>query len=65
MNETEMFRYPGPKPFSKETAVLMMADSVEAATRSLAVKNSENVSGMVEKIIQNQMNDGHGALFHF
>ena len=58
MNETEMFRYPGPKPFSKETAVLMMADSVEAATRSLAVKNSENVSGMVEKIIQNQMNDG-------
>ena len=58
MNETEMFRYPGPKPFSKETAVLMMADSVEAATRSLAVKNSENVSGMVEKIVQSQMNDG-------
>ena len=58
MNDTDMFRYPGPKPFSKETAVLMMADSVEAATRSLAIKNAETISTMVNKIIQNQMNDG-------
>ena len=39
MDQTEKFSYPGPKPFSKETAVLMMADSVEAATRSLTDKN--------------------------
>ena len=58
MNETDMFRYPGPKPFSKETAVLMMADSVEAATRSLPEKNAENISTLVDKIIQNQMNEG-------
>lgn len=58
MNETEQFRYPGPKPFSKETAVLMMADSVEAATRSLPEKNAENISRLVDQIIQNQMNEG-------
>lgn len=58
MNDTDRFRYPGPKPFSKETAVLMMADSVEAATRSLATKNTETISTMVNKIIQHQMNDG-------
>jgi len=58
MNETDMFRYPGPKPFSKETAVLMMADSVEAATRSLPEKNTKNISTLVDKIIQNQMNEG-------
>jgi putative nucleotidyltransferase with HDIG domain len=38
MNQVEAFRYPGPKPFSKETAVVMMADSVEAASRSLKKK---------------------------
>lgn len=58
MNETEMFRYPGPKPFSKETAVLMMADAVEAASRSLSEKNSEQISLLVHKIIENQMNEG-------
>ena len=58
MNETEMFRYPGPKPFSKETAVLMMADSVEAATRSLPEKNAQNITVLVDEIIQSQMNEG-------
>ena len=58
MNKTEMFRYPGPKPFSKETAVLMMADSVEAATRSLPTKNAQNITVLVDKIIENQMNEG-------
>lgn len=57
-NEKDRFRYPGPKPFSKETAVLMMADSVEAATRSLKVKNAETITNLVHTIIQNQMNDG-------
>ena len=58
MNDTDKFRYPGPKPFSKETAILMMADSVEAATRSLPEKNAENVSELVHKIIQDQMDKG-------
>ena len=58
MNETEKFRYPGPKPFSKETAILMMADSVEAATRSLAEKNIDNISDLVHKIIESQMRSG-------
>ena len=58
IDEKDKFRYPGPKPFSKETAVLMMADSVEAATRSLKVKNAETITNLVHTIIQNQMNDG-------
>ena len=58
MNDTDKFRYPGPKPFSKETAILMMADSVEAATRSLPEKNAENISVLVNKIIQDQMTNG-------
>lgn len=52
------FSYPGPKPNSKETAVLMMADSVEAAARSLSDFNDESIDGLVEKIITNQINDG-------
>lgn len=55
MNDTDKFRYPGPKPFSKETAILMMADSVEAATRSLVEKNTEKITELVNKIIQSQM----------
>ena len=58
MDHTAQFCYPGPKPFSKETAVLMMADSVEAATRSLPEKNTEKISTLVNSIIQNQMNNG-------
>lgn len=45
------FTYPGPKPFSKEMAVLMMADSVEAASRSLKVINENTINDLVEKII--------------
>ena len=55
INDSSQFQYPGPKPFSKETAVLMMADSVEAASRSLPEKNTENITKLVEKIIQYQM----------
>lgn len=49
------FHYPGPIPFSKETAVLMMADSVEAASRSLKQYNAENIDNLVEKIINTQI----------
>lgn len=52
------FRYPGPKPFSKETAVLMMADSVEAAARSLTVHNQDSIDKLVEGIINHQISSG-------
>ncbi len=49
------FRYPGPLPFSKETAVLMMADSVEAASRSLVKPDADAISNLVDRIIENQI----------
>tara|TARA_B110000196_G_scaffold291051_1_gene277710 strand:- start:3064 stop:5172 length:2109 start_codon:yes stop_codon:yes gene_type:complete len=52
------FTYPGPKPFSKETAVLMMADSVEAAARSLKQPNADNINDLVENIIGKQIDSG-------
>ncbi|MDY6801766.1 MAG: HDIG domain-containing protein [Bacteroidota bacterium] len=52
------FTYPGPKPFSKETAALMMADSVEAASRSLSDISEEKINNLVDSIIDNQMQDG-------
>jgi len=48
------FTYPGPKPFSKETAVLMMADSVEAASRSLKSITEESIDQLVDNIINHQ-----------
>ncbi len=56
--DVNMFTYPGPKPYSKETAVLMMADSVEAASRSLSSVDEETISNLVENIINDQMNEG-------
>ena len=53
--EVEEFTYPGPIPYSKETAVLMMADTVEAASRSLKLPTSENISELVETLIDNQV----------
>jgi putative nucleotidyltransferase with HDIG domain len=52
------FTYPGPKPFSKETAVVMMADAVEASSRSLEKYSEESISELVEKIIYIQEQDG-------
>lgn len=52
------FMYPGPKPFSKETAVLMMADTVEAASRSIQNPDHDKIDQLVEKLIDHQMNDG-------
>lgn len=54
----EDFLYPGPIPFSKETAILMMADSVEAASKSLKEPSSTIIDSFVEKIIDNQMDQG-------
>ncbi|HEY5469055.1 MAG TPA: HDIG domain-containing metalloprotein [Bacteroidales bacterium] len=52
------FTYPGPKPFSKETAVVMMADAVEAASRSISKHSEETISELVERIIQEKEQDG-------
>jgi putative nucleotidyltransferase with HDIG domain len=49
--DENIFRYPGPIPFSKETAVLMLADSVEAASRSLKDPDAISISDLVERII--------------
>ncbi|MEZ4797826.1 MAG: HDIG domain-containing protein [Flavobacteriaceae bacterium] len=51
----EDFVYPGPKPFSKETAILMMCDSVEAASKSLKEPTSTKIDSFVESIINKQM----------
>jgi putative nucleotidyltransferase with HDIG domain len=55
--DLQQFSYPGPKPFNKETAVLMMADSVEAASRSVASRNRKDLDSLVEKIIGSQMSE--------
>jgi len=49
------FRYLGPIPFSKETSILMMADSIEAASRSLKAPTEQEVGDLVERLINNQM----------
>jgi cyclic-di-AMP phosphodiesterase PgpH len=54
----EDFSYPGPKPFSKETAILMMCDSVEAASKSLKDPTSTKINEFVENIIDKQMESG-------
>jgi len=53
--DEDMFRYPGPIPFSKETAILMMADSVEAASKSLKNPTFIIIEEFVDKIIAGQM----------
>ena len=52
------FTYPGPKPFSKETAVVMMADAVEAASRSITKYTEETISELVDRIIMEKEQDG-------
>ncbi len=54
----EEFRYPGPKPRSKETAIVLLADSVEAATRTLDEPQPGKIEELVHKIINNKFIDG-------
>ena len=56
--DQEKFRYPGPNPFTLEQAILMMADSVEAASRSLNEYTEESISGLVDKIVDSQVQEG-------
>ena len=56
--DAEKFRYPGPNPFTKEQAILMMADSVEAASRSLPEYTEESIGTLEDKIIDAQVAEG-------
>jgi len=55
----ELFTYPGPNPFTRETAILMMADAVEAASRSLPEYTEETINNLVDKIIDSQVEEGY------
>ena len=57
-SDTKNFLYPGPKPFSKETSIVMMADSIEAASKSLKEPSFEILEEFVHKIINQQMDEG-------
>ena len=56
--EDKKYTYSGPLPSTRETAVVMLADSIEAASRSLAVKNPENIRNLVESIIRQKVEMG-------
>ncbi len=52
------FRYPGPKPCSRETGILMLADSVEAASRSISEPTHKRLESMIDGIFKSRVNDG-------
>lgn len=56
--DESLFQYPGPIPFSKETAILMMCDAVEAASKSIKEPSGKAFDNLVEKIVNKQMEDG-------
>ena len=56
--QEEQFRYPGPKPQTKEIAILMLADALESAVRSLKNPSAEEIEAMVNKIFTERLNDG-------
>ncbi len=56
--DEQQFRYPGPRPFSQETAILMISDSVEAASKSLKTPTSSAIEALVDNIINNQIKSG-------
>jgi len=56
--DEEYFRYPGPKPQTKEAAVVLLADSVEAASRALSSPTPSRIEGLVRKVINNKFIDG-------
>ena len=57
--DDSLFTYPGPDPFTREQAILMMADTVEAASRSLTEYTEESISGLVNKLIDQQVEEGY------
>ncbi len=61
VNESD-FRYPGPNPFTREEAIMMMADAVEASSRSLPEYTEESIRTLVDKIIDAQLYEGYFKL---
>ena len=59
--DEKLYRYPGPKPNTKEAAILMMADAVEARSRSLQEYTEESIATMVNQMIDAQIQDGQFA----
>lgn len=57
--DEEAFRYPGPNPQTREQAVVMMCDSVEAASRSLKEYTEESITQLVNRIVDSQLAEGH------
>ena len=66
INEKD-FQYPGPKPFSKETAILMMSDSVEAASKSLREPSVDKIDQFVNTSLINKLmkNSSMTVILHF
>ena len=56
--DARIYRYPGPKPQSREAAILMLADGVEASVRSLDEKDEESIRAMVDRIVDGRVEDG-------
>lgn len=54
----EVFRYPGPRPQFKESAIISLADAVESATRALEKPNASRIEALVDELVQNRMIDG-------
>lgn len=59
--DDELFRYPGPRPNSKEAAILMMADVIEACSRSLSSYTEDSIANMVDTMINQMIQDGQFA----
>lgn len=57
--DEDAFRYPGPNPQTREQAVVMMCDSVEAASRSLKEYTEESITQLVNRIVDSQLAEGH------
>ena len=57
--DESLFTYPGPNPFTREQAILMMADTVEAASRSINEYTEKNISDLVNKLIDCQISEGY------
>jgi hypothetical protein len=56
--DPEDFTYPGPRPRSRETAIAMLADSVESATRALQEPTPERIRGLVDSLVETKIADG-------
>lgn len=52
------FQYPGPKPHSRESAIVMLADAIEATSRSIQEPTVEKLEGLVNRVIYNRLNEG-------